>query len=295
MKQQLKCVWIKKRTIDKNNNMKKRIKKTVKNFLKILKQPEMQVLPGQLAFNMLMSLIPILAICVSIISYFISNFNLSSTINTYLPASLAEVIIPFIITKEGTSIFIVFFAYIIMATKAPKSIIITSNNLYKIKEDNNLKINLKAIFMTIVLIILLIFMIFIPILGNAFVNILDNYLNISKIVWLITIIKVTSSFIFIYVSVKLLYTIAPSKEVRSSTTSTGALFTTISWIISTEIFSFYITNIASFDELYGNFANIVILLLWVYLLSSEFVIGMAMNINRYNLYEKEEVEYEKNK
>lgn len=293
MKQQLKCVWIKKRTIDKNNNMKKRIKKTVKNFLKILKQPEMQVLPGQLAFNMLMSLIPILAICVSIISYFISNFNLSSTINTYLPASLAEVIIPFVVSKEGTSIFIVFFAYIIMATKAQKSIIITSNNLYKIKEDNNLKINLKAIFMTIVLIILLIFMIFIPILGNVFVNILDNYLNISKIVWLITIIKVTSSFIFIYVSVKLLYTIAPSKEVRSSTTSTGALFTTISWIISTEIFSFYITNIASFDELYGNFANIVILLLWVYLLSSEFVIGMAMNINRYNLYEKEEVEYEK--
>ena len=293
MKQQLKCVWIKKRTIDKNNNMKKRIKKTVKNFLKILKQPEMQVLPGQLAFNMLISLIPILAICVSIISYFISNFNLSSVINDFLPTSLAEVIIPFVVSKEGTSIFIVFFAYIIMATKAPKSIIITSNNLYKIKEDNALKINLKAIFMTIVLIILLIFMIFIPILGNVIVNILDNYFNISKIVWLITIIKVISSFIFIYVSVKLLYTMAPSKEVRSSTTSTGALWTTISWIISTEIFSFYITNIASFDELYGNFANIIILLLWVYLLSSLFVIGMAMNINKYNLSEKEEVEYEK--
>lgn len=290
MKQQLKCVWIKKRTIDKNNNMKKRIKKTVKNFLKILKQPEMQVLPGQLAFNMLISLIPILAICVSIISYFISNFNLSSVINDFLPTSLAEVIIPFVVSKEGTSIFIVFFAYIIMATKAPKSIIITSNNLYKIKEDNALKINLKAIFMTIVLIILLIFMIFIPILGNVIVNILDNYFNISKIVWLITIIKVISSFIFIYVSVKLLYTMAPSKEVRSSTTSTGALFTTISWIISTEIFSFYITNLASFDELYGNFANIVILLLWVYLLSSEFVIGMAMNINKYNLSSKEEVD-----
>lgn len=293
MKQQLKCVWIKKRTIDKNNNMKKRIKKTVKNFLKILKQPEMQVLPGQLAFNMLISLIPILAICVSIISYFISNFNLSSVINDFLPTSLAEVIIPFVVSKEGTSIFIVFFAYIIMATKAPKSIIITSNNLYKIKEDNALKINLKAIFMTIVLIILLIFMIFIPILGNVIVNILDNYFNISKIVWLITIIKVISSFIFIYVSVKLLYTMAPSKEVRSSTTSTGALFTTISWIISTEIFSFYITNLASFDELYGNFANIIILLLWVYLLSSLFVIGMAMNINKYNSSEKEEVEYEK--
>jgi len=270
--------------------MKKRIKKTLKKFLKILRQPEMQVLPGQLAFNMLMSFIPILAICISIISYFISNFNLINVIDNYIPISLAEVIIPFVVTKEGASVFIVFFAYIIMATKAPKSIIITSNNLYKIKEDSELKINLKAIFMTIVLIILLVFMIFIPILGNVVINIMDQYFNITKIVWLITLIKFFISFIFIYISIKLLYTISPSKKVKSETTTTGALFTTISWIISTEIFSFYITNIASFDELYGNFANIVILLLWVYLLSSEFVIGMAMNINKYNLSAKEEVD-----
>lgn len=290
MKQQLKCVWIKKKTIDNNNSMKKRIKKTLKKFLKIIKQPEMQVLPGQLAFNMLLSLVPILAICVSIMTYFISNFNLTNIIDNYLPTSLVEVIIPFVMTKEESSIFIVFFAYIIMATKGPKSIIIASNNLYKIKESNNLKINLKAIFMTIVLIILLVFMIFIPIFGNIIINVLDNYFNISKLFWLITFAKFSISFIFIYISIKLLYAIAPSKEIKSKTTTSGALFTTIFWIISTEIFSFYITNFASFDELYGNFANIVILLLWVYLLSYEFVIGMAININRYNSYEKEEVE-----
>ena len=286
MKQQLKCEWIKKRTTD---NMKKKIIKTIKNFLKILNQPEMQVLPGQLAYNMLISFVPILAICATIISNFISNFNLTNIINNYLPNSLAQIIIPLIITNENTSILIVILGYIFMATKAPKSIIISSNSLYKIKEDNNLKINLKAIFMTIVLIVLLIFMIFIPILGSIIIKLIQKYFEISKYIGILKVIKILTSFIFVYISIKLLYTMAPSKEVKSSTTTIGALFTSISWIIATEIFSFYITNLARYNELYGNFANLIILLLWVYLLAYLFVVGMAMNINVYNSLSKEEV------
>ena len=286
MKQQLKCEWIKKRTTD---NMKKKIIKTIKNFLKILNQPEMQVLPGQLAYNMLISFVPILAICATIISNFISNFNLTNIINNYLPNSLAQIIIPLIITNENTSILIVILGYIFMATKAPKSIIISSNSLYKIKEDNNLKINLKAIFMTIVLIVLLIFMIFIPILGSIIIKLIQKYFEISKYIGILKVIKILTSFIFVYISIKLLYTMAPSKEVKSSTTTIGAIFTSISWIIATEIFSFYITNLARYNELYGNFANLIILLLWVYLLAYLFVVGMAMNINVYNSLSKEEV------
>lgn len=286
MKQQLKCEWIKKRTTD---NMKKKIIKTIKNFLKILNQPEMQVLPGQLAYNMLISFVPILAICATIISNFISNFNLTNIINDYLPNSLAQIIIPLITTNENTSILIVILGYIFMATKAPKSIIISSNSLYKIKEDNNLKINLKAIFMTIVLIVLLIFMIFIPILGSIIIKLIQKYFEISKYIGILKVIKILTSFIFVYISIKLLYTMAPSKEVKSSTTTIGALFTSISWIIATEIFSFYITNLARYNELYGNFANLIILLLWVYLLAYLFVVGMAMNINVYNSLSKEEV------
>lgn len=286
MKQQLKCEWIKKRTTD---NMKKKIIKTIKNFLKILNQPEMQVLPGQLAYNMLISFVPILAICATIISNFISNFNLTNIINDYLPNSLAQIIIPLITTNENTSILIVVLGYIFMATKAPKSIIISSNSLYKIKEDNNLKINLKAIFMTIILIILLIFMIFIPILGSIIIKLIQKYFEISKYIGILKVIKILTSFIFVYISIKLLYTMAPSKEVKSSTTTIGAIFTSISWIIATEIFSFYITNLARYNELYGNFANLIILLLWVYLLAYLFVVGMAMNINVYNSLPKEEV------
>ena len=57
----------------------------------------------------------------------------------------------------------------------------------------------------------------------------------------------------------------------------GALFTTISWLLVTVGYSYYINNIARYDLVYGNIANIVILLFWFYVLAYIFVIGLYLN------------------
>lgn len=269
--------------------MKKNFNKTIKNFWSILNLDEMQVLPGQLAFYIIMSIVPILAICTALISNFITNFNLTSFISSNLPKSLADIIIPFVMSNSNSSVYIIILGYLFMAANGPKSIIIASNQLYKIKEKNKLKLTLKSIIMTFVLIILFVFIIIIPIFGNIIIKILNNYFNIDSLLGIISAFKIIFSFLFIYISIKILYTLGPSESIKSNTTTLGAVFTSISWIIATEIFSFYITNFAKYDLLYGNFANIIILLLWVYLLSYLFVIGMALNANRYKFIKQEEV------
>ena len=75
--------------------MKNEIKRIYKEFRKIFMLPEMQVLPGQLAFYIIMSFVPILAICTIIVSHFIESFNLTNLIYTYFPDNLASIIIPF--------------------------------------------------------------------------------------------------------------------------------------------------------------------------------------------------------
>ena len=55
------------------------------------------------------------------------------------------------------------------------------------------------------------------------------------------------------------------------------MFTTITWIIATEIYSFYIGTFTNYDIFYGSISNILILLLWVYILAYIFVVGMAFN------------------
>ncbi len=124
-------------------------------------------------------------------------------------------------------------------------------------------------------------------LGDLIVKIVLELVNNPSSLYIYSpiykLLKIMTSFLIIYFCIKLLYTIAPDRSIKSKTTTMGSLFTTIGWIIVSDIFGFYITKIANYNVLYGNFANILILLLWIYLLSYLFMMGMAMNIN-YILY-----------
>ena len=91
------------------------------------------------------------------------------------------------------------------------------------------------------------------------------------------LLKYPLSFILILVNIKIIYTMAPNKEIKSKSVTTGALFTTITWIIITQIYSFWINNVVHYDIFYGSISNIIILLMWMYFLAYAFVIGLVMN------------------
>ncbi len=275
--------------------MKTRIKRIWNNFLNIIKLPEMKVLPGHLAFYILLSFIPILAICTAIASALMNNFNLVTELKGLLPKALFDIVVPLLNNGvPNVNLFLLIFCYLIVGTNGPASIIITSNELYKIKAQTFLQVRLKAFIMTIIVIALFLFMIFIPIFGDTIVNFIFEWLKrptyLYNYVGVYKFLKVFISFLFIYFTIKLLYTMAPNEKIKSRTTTMGSLFTTFGWIISTEIFAFYITKIAKYNLLYGNFANILILLIWINFLSYLFMIGMAINVNSYSNGKSKEVE-----
>ena len=93
----------------------------------------------------------------------------------------------------------------------------------------------------------------------------------------LSILKYPFILVILYINIKLIYVIAPDQEIETKTTNTGALFTSLGWILSTEIFAFYIDKFTRYDIFYGSLSNILILLLWIYLLSYIFVFGMIIN------------------
>ena len=56
----------------------------------------------------------------------------------------------------------------------------------------------------------------------------------------------------------------------------------ISILLLTFCFSYYINNIARYDLVYGNLANIVMILLWFYALAYIFVLGLSINKMSYD-------------
>ena len=70
--------------------MKGEVKRIYQNFLDALKTPELRILPGQLAFYILMSMIPIIAIISLVASILFNNFDLANTLNDIIPSALSK-------------------------------------------------------------------------------------------------------------------------------------------------------------------------------------------------------------
>ncbi len=266
-----------------------RLEKSVKRIFKIIKRPEMVILPGNISFALILSIFP----SIMILGYIISKFHISAdlfldllTVN--FPKEVNDLVIRFSTLKSSASIaLITFLIGLIFSSNGTKSIIVAANILYKTEEKSTLKMHIKSLFLVILLMTLFAFTMIVLGFGSeivkSIINIFDE--NYDNIYIIFNIVRWPLSFTLIYFFVKILYTIAPSALVKSKSVTKGALFTTIGWIVATLIYSFYVSNIARYDIFYGSLSSIIVLMIWVYILSSILVIGICINADAYLIEE----------
>lgn len=263
-----------------------RIKGYLKKLGKILRKPEMTILPSNFAFNIILAIIPLLTIVVLIASYFNISIDLvGKMVSEVMPQQASEVIIG-VISGKGFDKSVGFFNIVafILASNGTYAIINTSNTLYQIKERDFLKDRISSIILLFIIIILFVFLLIVPIFGDniiklmASAKILASFTDDAMIIF--NFVKWPLTIMIIYLNIKLIYTIAPSKNIKSEETTYGATFTTFGWILATLIFKFYLNHFARYDIIYGNLAAIIIMMVWMYFLSYIFVLGMAINASR---------------
>lgn len=268
----------------------------LKELIKIIRKPEMRILPGQLAFFLVMSIIPTIAL-VGVItnSLNIPMDAVKLTISSSIPKDIAKMLTD-LLSGQGFNfnIAVFFISAFILASNGTHSMIITSNEIYKLEPDSILKRRLKAIMMSFIMLGLFLFLFIVPVCGDTIFALLRYYLEDFKPIEIIyqiyQLLKYPIIIFILYGNIRLLYIIAPDEKIESITTRKGAIFTTIGWVLATEIYSFYIGNFASYSLFYGSISNIIVLLLWVYILSYIFVLGMGLNAGEYNLKQQENIE-----
>jgi membrane protein len=161
----------------------------------------------------------------------------------------------------------------------------TSNEIYKVEPRNIISRRIKAIVMIFILVGLFLFLILVPVFGSTIFDIIKQITGSGTVVTItqkvLHILKYPIILIILFFNIKLMYVLAPDKEIPPSTVTKGAAFTTICWVLSTEIFAFYIERFTRYDVFYGSISNILVLLLWVYLLAFIYVLGMIINASDY--------------
>jgi len=258
-------------------NPKRGIKGIIRYIKRVYWRPEMTLLPGQLAFFIILSLVPL----ITLVGYGASFLGLSiesiTDILNNLSPGVAGMVRPIIGGNIGTSILVFFGIMLYIASNGLASVIVTSNTIYDIPQKPWLNRRIKAIFLTIVLVSLYLFVLLIPVLGYQIIAAIDAF-NIRPLIFnTITMLQVPITWVIIFIFIKIIYTIAPDKRISSKYMNLGAVFTTTGWVVTSTLYGFWVRNFARHDLFYAGLANLAVLMLWIYFLSMIFVIGMSIN------------------
>ena len=152
-------------------------KRYLKKLFKLFTRPELKVLPGNIAFFLVLSIFSIITLSGYLASFF--NVSLNSVIDLFyriLPDNISDILVSYI-TGNGMD-FHVGFSIItgyIVASNGAHSIIVSCNTLYGFDHANYLKRRIKALFLTILLVVLFVFTLFVLAFGNSILKFILSF------------------------------------------------------------------------------------------------------------------------
>lgn len=249
-----------------------------KKIIEIIMKPEMGILPGQLAFFMLLSMVPIITLC----GYGANLLNINldmilDFIQRYIPVSV-DFLVPYIIGNTidfKLALILIWMFY--LASNGFNTVIVISNQIYGINQSNWIKRRIKAILMTFSVVLFLLLVLIIPVFGTKILELFDN-INLTGSVYVVySKLKGPLTWLLMFLALRTIYETAPDRVRKNSHINAGAFFTSFGWIVVTTIYGYLAGNMTNYNIFYGALSNIAFLMLWLYFMSYIFVIGLSLN------------------
>ena len=264
--------------------MKNRLK-DIWRFIEGTADEHMGAFSSQSAFFLFLSFFPLI--------------NLLAVIPTFLPISKEQVmeVIYYVVPAQFENFItglvnsmymhgsgsITIFSVVIAVWSAAKGIMAIRNGLnevFRCREYKNYLIirGISAVY-TVVFIILVIVLVILNMFGTQIANYVvgkfPEYVDVTSLVYHI---KSTATFILLFFMFEFLYVLVPNKKQKFLRQIPGALFTSLSWIIVTKLFSLYIDYYASKSYMYGAVTTIIMLMFWLQLVIYLMFVGAQVNV-----------------
>lgn len=168
-----------------------------------------------------------------------------------------------------------------LATNGMLSLITNFNYFYKTKFTRGFFKNYLVAFVLTVLLILIMTLAMGLLIGGQLVLdfLLDiGILNQNFLFIMIISLRFVILFIIFQLMISIIYYLGPSVEDRWHFMNTGSVIATLLCIGSSYLFSFYLTNFASYNKFYGSIGAVIAFMIWLYLLSVILLLGFVINV-----------------
>ncbi|GAB4124063.1 MAG: YihY/virulence factor BrkB family protein [Raineya sp.] len=257
----------------------------IKILLKNILNNSLHIRASSVAFSLTLSLFPFLLFLITLIPYTPIDYEqVMAFAKSNLPADIFKFVdgtIHDIMSNRRTDLLSISFLFAIYAaTNGMAALIVAFNSVFLYAEKRSFfKLRLIALYLTLLIAFVFLFAVLALIVSRFVISALADwgFLNNDLLVLGILAAKYIIAFSVFFIAISVIYYIAPASHERWSFFSLGSVFTSISAILVTNLFSFYLENFASYNKLYGSIGTFIALMLWIYLLSFLLLVGFELN------------------
>jgi membrane protein len=288
-------VWMRNIRFKKHENIS--LYKIVKNFLKNLREDEISDRANGVAFNFILATFPAIIFLFTLIPYVTAYFpeiNRDSIMgfihdSELLPASMYDVvattIMDIVSNQRGGLLTLGFVFALYLSTNGMMALMRAFNSCYKTVENRSgLKTRLIATALTINMTFVLFLAILLLIVGELVLDYVMadlhqfEWINLDDFtVYLLLLLRFLVIFIVFFLAISTIYYFGPAIHYNWRFFSIGSLIATLLCLGVSYGFSFYITNFATYNKVYGSIGVLIALMVWIQLITMVLLFGYEIN------------------
>lgn len=270
--------------------MKDKLSSTLLTGLRLIKDPYYQGFAAELAFFIILSIVPMLMLLSQLLGFFgLSLENLQSIMGEYITEDMAGIIdnILSFTTSSGSNI--VFTLVVLWAASKAQFALIRMGSYTmsggEVTGSGFIKDRARALVSIVMVIITITFGLILLVYGEVLIKLLLGALKELVILppqwvvgnlWLVLRWPIAFGIYFLVVWVN--YALMFHKRISLKKVAPGAVFASVGMVLVTFLYALYTNLIANYDLIYGALASVVALMMWIYFIS--WCLGGGLIVNR---------------
>ena len=248
---------------------------------------DVDVRAAAVAFNFTLAIFPTIIFLFSVIPYIpVENLDLQilNLLSEVMPSGIfkeAKLTITEIVSKPRGGILSFGFLFALYASTSGMMALMTAFNMTNQTAEKRgfIKSRLIALMLNVMLTFVLMISIIVLIVGRFAVDLLfeEGILNRDYNFYIFQAISYLVVFSVFFVTISVIYYVAPAIPKRWKFFNSGSITASILTILITNLFSYYLSNFASYNRLYGAIGTLIALMIWFYLIALILILGFDIN------------------
>ncbi|MGE4282419.1 MAG: YihY/virulence factor BrkB family protein [Clostridia bacterium] len=247
-------------------------------------EDDVSALGAQLAYYFLMSFFPFLIFLITLVGYTpLSSEEMIKELSNILPENaylLVRQVIPLVTAGRNKGLLSMgIITTLWVASNGVGALMRGLNKAYDQEEKRPFwMVKGIAVLFTIILAILILLSFVFLIFGELIGRYLFLWMGMPQVfdmTWnLIRYLCMIMMMLLVFV---MLYRVVPNQRLSWREVISGAIFTTLSWILISLGFAYYVNHFVNYSKLYGSIGGVIVLLVWLFLSAVIMLLGGEVN------------------